>query len=104
MKKLYYVTGKIDVVFGSEKGGSDLNTAAANFLFEEAKNGNIRHFQIKEIEKKSDIPSSWENALPWGFKEESADKTTIEWFESLRANNDSEYKEYLRLKKKFENE
>lgn len=97
MKKVYYAKKEIDVVFLSDKEGFALEKEANKFLIEESKNHKISPLLIKELKTVSDVPNDWRDALIWGSDEEE----DLSVAEAL-SDPDPEYKEYLRLKEKYE--
>jgi hypothetical protein len=90
--KLYIATKNLSVMFLLEDG-KNLEREARHFLHEEDKNCVPGRIVIKEVTSLDDVPTEWMNACLWG----TDDEITPEQFLG-----DDEYKEYLRLKKKFE--
>jgi hypothetical protein len=101
MKKIYYVQKIVDAVFLCDAKENRIISEADRFIVEEAKNRVPNRFLIKEVKSKEDIPEGWHNSLIWGT-EDDEDLTVMEALHKLVLSKDSEYKEYLRLKAKFE--
>lgn len=96
MKKLYYVSRLMDVVFfGEEKD-------AAHFL----KLENIRVkeqdvLKIKELSSLEQVPEGWRNAVYWG--DNTIDHSVSDYFADLEKEEFKKAKEiYLKLKDKYE--
>lgn len=99
MKKLYHAKINVDVMFISDKVKFPLRQEAEHYSQEELRNLVPGRVVIKEIKAVSEIPESWREAHIWGDDEE---RTPIEYLKAVAKEKDPEYKEYLRLKKKFD--
>jgi hypothetical protein len=96
MNKMYYAKQVVDVCFVIEEGSSPctLNGIAKDFLKEEAKNHVPGRLTTIEVKGLADIPKSWWQATYYG--DNPHDCTPAGFLQ------DPEYKEFLRLKAKFE--
>jgi len=97
MLKMYYAKQVVDVCFVIEEGSSPctLNDVAKDFLREEARHYVPGRLTTVEVKNLTDIPKDWWSAIYHG--ENLHDNTPADFLQ------DPEYKEYLRLKAKFEN-
>lgn len=93
MRKLYYAT--VDVVFVADDSVLRPNTATS-FLKEQ-----LEYYDppAKEITCINQLPEDWQNVGIFGVQ---FDTTAKQFLEQQKLDNDPEYQEYLRLKKKFE--
>jgi hypothetical protein len=107
--KLYYVEGSIQTMFLSDQpdhsaGLQAVKLEGRKFLQKESENGSFKDVRIKEIRTYEEVPEAWKNSGfgLWGVGNDD-DEVTVEAFFKNRLKFDSEYKTYLKLKKKFEN-
>ena len=101
---MYIAKAIVDVIFISEADGSELiKDAQYNLLEDGAEPKNV---SIKEIKSVKDIPEEWINAVPYGQDQMKQMLNTVQLLVKIKAENkkmdDPEYKQYLKLKKKFE--
>ncbi len=93
---MYYAKQIVDVCFAieEERNHCDLKHIAESFLKEESRSHVPEHFMIKEVLSLTDIPKNWWQATHYG--DNPHDGTPADFLQ------DPEYKEFLRLKAKFE--
>ena len=95
MKKMYYAKKVVDVVIVLEESKTtdyhSFNGEVNHFLEEEGRNHVPKRLEIKEVKSLDDLPKDWWEATYWGDNEN--DQCPADYLQ------DSEYKEYLRLKK-----
>lgn len=98
MKKLYYATKGMDVVFASAANGEALQKEAEKFLKEEEESNHFFKTEIKEVKSIEDVSENWRvtGTLIWGVDGELS-------VEEALISLDPEYDQYLKLKRKFEN-
>ena len=101
MKKIYFAQKTIDVVFVSDSKDHHLSSEAERFIVEESRNRVPNRLLIREVKSKNDIPEDWLGSLIYGT-DDGEDINTVEALHKLVFSKDAEYKEYLRLKAKFE--
>ena len=65
-------------------------------------NSKKTQYSIEEITDESEIPEAWKNAIIWGCDEEMT--PVIFLSEQKTVFDQKEYEEFLRLKKKYQNE
>ncbi len=96
MLKMYYAKKLVDVCFTFDDTNSvtHLHREADRFLDEEVRHHVPESFSVVPIEKLNDIPKNWWEAIYYG--ENAHDNLVADFLQ------DTEYKEYLRLKAKFE--
>lgn len=95
-KKLYKATLNMDVLFlAVAEPGPQLDKLAKEFLKEELSNRVPGRINVVNVDSMSQVPEDWRDNLLWGTDD---DITARGYFSEI----DSEYKEYLRLKEKFE--
>jgi hypothetical protein len=106
MKKLYLATKKIQpktqnvmFVYDERNNNCSLNSAAQRYFEQEeyyhCMSVSKEELSISEISFINDVPKEWQDAILWGIDEEISPAGFL-------SNIDPEYKEYLRLKAKFE--
>lgn len=96
MKKLYKATVSGVVMFVCDAEQEDLKTAATESFFEEISGGlDDLEVVVAEVAYKHQVNKEWLNKIPWNLSDDD-DEITVEKF------LDEEYKQYLRLKEKFE--
>lgn len=100
-KKLYRASQAYDVLFACEPS-EHLRSVARKFLIEEDRYNNKENISIEEITDESEIPEAWKNAIIWGCDEEMT--PVIFLSEQKTVFDQKEYEEFLRLKKKYQNE
>jgi hypothetical protein len=100
MKKLYYARQVTDVMFVSDKEGRALKKEADSFIQEETHNVVNGRLVINEVTMASEVPDSWRDAIVWG--QDDDELNPIQYLKQIAKKNDPEYKEYIRLKKKFD--
>lgn len=102
-KKLYRASQAYDVLFACEPS-EHLRSVARKFLAEEDRYNKKENISIVEITDKSEIPEAWENAIIWGCDEEMTPAIFLSKQKKDIAFDQKEYEEFLRLKKKYQNE
>lgn len=97
MKRMFYAKETVDVCFVIDDENvkfKNLRKEAMEHLNGERKNHVPERFEIREVKSLSDLPKDWWNVCYWGDNEH--DNCASDFLQ------DPEYKEYLRLKAKFE--
>ena len=99
MKKLYLATRDHSVMFLSNlRRRSGIMEEAHNWM-DEQDSCHTPQIELTEIKVLSQIPDDWKgNVFLWGTDDEI---TAEEFLKAVKA-NDSEFREYLRLKAKYE--
>lgn len=97
MKKLYLAIKTYDTIFASDEVSFKLDRDADIFCRHEGENIVYNRISYHEISKIENVPKQFRGTFIHGIKE---DITPEQFFEQSIKNN-SEYKEYLRLKEKF---
>jgi hypothetical protein len=102
-KKLYLATvPSFTVMYLSEDACAERD--AVKFAREETLiNGHHLDIEIKEISAKQEVPEEWcEDALLWGTDDEITAIGFLEgWLDEEEKEEDPEWEEFMRLKKKF---
>ena len=103
--KIYKAKTTIETVFVSNEEG-ELKEDAYYFLSEEGVDA--ASIEIEEVKSIKDIPKDWLKCCPWG-QDEIGSNNSLTAEDLLNKINkdkaklkDPEYKQYLKLKKKFE--
>jgi len=105
MRKLYYATAMIDVVFVAEDGilKNEKETLAKHFLKEEFDcSTSMSKLNISEVTSINDVPSEWVDGDPWG---QDHDELTVgDWLSKKRSQpvvEDQERKKFLEIKRQY---
>lgn len=102
-KKMYLITKIAMTMFVSDAKEENLESTASSFLEEEmAISMKPYKITVKEIKSMNEVPNEWKSgALLWGT---TGNDMTPELFlqENTVKVNNKEYRDYLRLKAKFE--
>lgn len=100
MRRMFYAIETVDVCFVVDDDSNDVDNKrnieklAKEQLENERNNYVPGRFKVVESKSLTDVPKSWWDSTYWG--ENPHDSTVLEFLQ------DPEYKEYLRLKAKFE--
>jgi len=100
MKTLYYVTKKVSVMVVSDKKGFSFEHEVDLYLQTEARNRVPNRITIAEITSVAEIPEDWRGDVTiYGTETEMS---ATDYLKIVAKEKDPDYKEYVRLVKKFD--